>query len=295
MGYFSYEKSPRVRLPKLTLFVGQEAPPIMWQDDRPGENPFTAMLFQQDYTHLRVEEIRPVGGQSSTNRLLQCTGTAPGSGRVEAMDVPRTGADQPLGRLDYEVLDNQTADLVYTGKLIHWRNSVPATLKTPLPLLFSASSGAEGHQFGRQQFLENEGPLPEGLYTFLTHVDPEQNSVKAANKLGERAVTNNYRQGIQFLPMDGSVPKYPAWGTMRVRLTQIKGDTLGRPGGYFLHNSQKGYSHGCIEVGKTAGGVDFFNALLIHARSPARRPKLTVLVTYSYPEQSTRGKTKVSE
>ncbi|MFC5828278.1 hypothetical protein [Nonomuraea insulae] len=280
-----------MRLPKLTLSVGEEAPLIIWQDDRPGENPYTAILFQQDYTHLLVEEVRQPSGRQGATRLLRCTGKAPGSGRVEAVDVPRTGALKPLGRLDYEVRDDLEADLVYTGKLVHWRRSVPASLRAHRPLLFHASSGVDRSQTARLQSVEDLGPLPEGLYTFLTHVDPRQNSVAAANKLGDRAVTNNYREGIQFLPMDGDKPKYPDWGTMRVRLTQVRGATYGR-GGFFLHNSRKGYSHGCIEIGGTIDDVDFFSALLIHAGSPDRKPKLTLLVKYSYPDQSTSGKTK---
>jgi hypothetical protein len=106
--------------------------------------------------------------------------------------------------------------------------------------------------------------------------------VEVANGRGELSITN-FEEGIQFLRIDGNGPVDSDWGTLRVKLTPIQGNMYGR-GGFYLHNSQKRYSHGCIEVGKTAAGVDFFTAM-------SRKPKLILRVKYSYPEQITRGNT----
>ena len=81
------------------------------------------------------------------------------------------------------------------------------------------------------------------------------------------------------------------WGTMRVRLAPTSGNMFKRDG-FYLHNSHKGFSHGCIEVGSTFEGTDFFSSLLLRASELRSGSKLSLRVTYSYPEQSTLGRTK---
>ena len=84
---------------------------------------------------------------------------------------------------------------------------------------------------------------------------------------------------------------YPDWGTMRVRLTPVSGQMFGRSG-FYLHNSHKGFSHGCIEVGSGPSSTDFFSALVQYALSPSQgRNMLTLGVKYTYPDPDSRQAT----
>ncbi|GAA3671143.1 hypothetical protein GCM10022224_039220 [Nonomuraea antimicrobica] len=290
MSYFCFERSPEVRLSRLTLAVGEEAQSILWRGEGPDDIVHSA-LFDHDRTLVFADETKVSYVPPHPFRRWQITGRAPGSGRFEAIYMPRTGALVRLGRIDLDVRlePDMEADLVYTGKFLLWRRSVPSALRAKGPLLFHATSGLMGSQIVLMQSGYNQGPLPEGLYSFFTHVDPKQNSVEAANKRGDHAASN-HEEGIQYLPIGGNGPVFPDWGTFRVRLTALRGKTYGRSG-FWLHDSRKGFSHGCVEVGQTTDGLDFFSALLINAGSPDRKPKLILRVKYSYPEQITRGQT----
>ncbi|GAA3621546.1 hypothetical protein GCM10022419_129010 [Nonomuraea rosea] len=290
MSIFCFQKSQSDRVSKLSLTVGEETLPLMWKGEKPDDN-VHAVLFHHSSGLVFLEETRSSAGPQGSYRVFVLTGRTPGSGRFEAIEVPRTGALKTLGQIDIDVRDpsDQDADLVYTGKFIYWRKSMPVSLKGTNPLLYAATSGLIGNQIGSLQSSKDHGPLPEGLYSFFTHLDPRQSSLDAANKRGDKAISNQ-EEGIQFLPIGGNGPVYPDWGTFRVRLTPVQGNMFGR-GGFYLHNSHKGYSHGCIEVGADAGGLDFFTSLLTYAGSQPRKAKLVLRVKYSYPEQFTAGRT----
>ncbi|MGW2215912.1 hypothetical protein ACWCSD_13065 [Nonomuraea sp. NPDC001684] len=290
MTYFCFQRSQNDRVSRISLTVGEETQPMMWKGEQPDDN-VHAVLFHHTAGLVFLEETRASYGPQGSYRVFALTGRTPGSGRFEATEVPRTGALRTLGRFDLDVRDatDDQADLVYTGKFLYWRRSMPASLQGSGTLLYAATSGLVGHQIGAMQNSKDHGPLPEGLYTFLTHVDPRQNSVEAANQRGDKAVSNP-GEGIQFLPVGGNGPVFPDWGTFRVRLTPIQGNMYGR-GGFYLHNSHKGYSHGCVEVGVNADGLDFFSGLLAYAGSQPRKAKLVLRVRYSYPEQGTLGRT----
>ncbi|UBU14032.1 DUF2778 domain-containing protein [Nonomuraea gerenzanensis] len=292
-AYFCFHGEPAVRLSRLTLGVGEESRAVMWRGEGP-DDPVHSAFFFYDYAKLLMDEVgSSAGPPRGYFRLLRFTGRTPGAWRFEAMHVPRTGPSLPLGRLDIDVREPATldADLLYTGKYLLWQRSVPPALGAKAPLLFHATSGLKGLQVGMFQSSKDQGPLPEGLYSFLTHVNPRQSSVEAANKR-EDALTNK-EEGIEFLPVGGNGPVDTNWGTMRVRLTPLSGNMYGR-GGFYLHNSHKGHSMGCVEVGPSTDGLDFFSALLIHAGSPSRKPRMTLRVKYSFPEQTTLGKTLTS-
>ncbi|MFR9781034.1 hypothetical protein ACL02O_34000 [Micromonospora sp. MS34] len=290
MSHFCFQASQTQRLEKLALQVGEEAPPILWKGVGPDDN-VHAVFFLQEPVVVFADEKAGAHAPQNSYRVLELTGRAPGTGKFRAVEVPRTGDLRTLGELQVNVreVEGGDADLIYSGKLLFWHSSIPKAVRPAGPLLFSATSGLLGSQIGLQQSVKDHGPVPEGLYTFFTHVNPRQNSVQAANLRGDGAISNT-EEGIEFLPIGGNGPVRPEWGTFRVRLTPVRGNMHGR-GGFYLHNSRKGFSHGCIEVGKTADGDDFFAFLLAYSGEKTRRPKLTLRVKYSYPEQLTRGST----
>jgi hypothetical protein len=192
--------------------------------------------------------------------------------------------------LDVRDVADVSADMSYTGRYLCWHGSLPGSLRGKGSQLFVATSGLVGHQIAALQTEKDHGPLPEGLYSLSSGVDPKQASVEAANARGELSITNT-EDGIQFLRVGGNGPVDTNWGTVRVKLTPQQGNMHNRSG-FYLHNSHKGFSHGCIEVGKTAEGVDYFASLLEYATEKNRRPRLVLRVKYADRFQSTLGKTQ---
>jgi hypothetical protein len=243
-----------------------------------------------DASIVMVEPGAASQSSSGSYRLYTVTGKRAGSGNLQALDFNRQGTAKTLDSAALAVAAaKSTADMTYTGKWLVWERSLPASMAAAAPHFFAATSGLLGHQVARQQREKDHGPLPEGTYELSASIDPRQASVHLANALGDES-TANTRDGIQFLRVGGNGPVDRSWGTMRVRLRPVQGNMFGR-GGFYLHNSTKGYSHGCVEVGLSSGGVDFFTALQSYVMQPLHKPTLTVHVKYSFPEQTTLGQT----
>ena len=119
--------------------------------------------------------------------------------------------------------------------------------------VYKASSGFPGHQDTSQQGQEL-GPIPEGKYSVNLKPNPDR-VAQADSKTGEIYSA----EGIQRLPQqfttdDGTTYTYGShgtgggWGTNRARLDPAENtDTSGRSN-FYLHDSSKGYSHGCVET-----------------------------------------------
>jgi hypothetical protein len=290
MSHFCFQASQAQQLQKISLNIGQEAPPVLWRETGPAEN-VHGVFFRQDATLIFVDEASSSIGPPTSFRELRLTGRRPGAGQFVAVEVPRVQGLNTLGQVQVDVrdVDDKEADLTYSGRFVYWHRAVPESLKGASPLLFPATSGLPGSQSPLFQKVPFSGPLPEGLYVFFTHIDPLQNSVEVANRRGDDAISNR-ADGIQFLPVGGNGPTRPEWGTFRTQLTPVRGAMHGRKD-FYLHDSRKGFSHGCIEVGKSSEGVDFFSALLGYAAERTRKPRLILRVKYSHPAQITRGTT----
>ena len=78
---------------------------------------------------------------------------------------------------------------------------------------------------------------------------------------------------------------YPGWGKNRIRMFKSSGNKTPRDN-FYLHDSTKGYSHGCIEI-----ETQFFNDLAIFI-SKTGKEKLSIQVKYPSPDSSTNGGTK---
>lgn len=131
-------------------------------------------------------------------------------------------------------------DMEFDGQVLTWNGSGK----------FKATTGLPGYQFPKNHCLKDSGPIPEGVYRVLV------TDRGAAKDDGTGQCNLSPGWGIQTIPRGadaGSCEVYWAnWGRNRARLepADIKTRHACTPvrGGFYLHDSTKGYSHGCIEV-----------------------------------------------
>ena len=169
-------------------------------------------------------------------------------------------------------------DLTYDGHFLKWGDKA---------LTFKASSGLPGHQIPGEQCTPDAGPLPEGLYKVYL----ADHGMAKDNGKGICALAPSW--GIQEIPRGitaGLCEKYWAnWGTIRARMEPA--DEKSRRhcapisrGGFYLHDSAKGYSHGCIEVE---------NGIFKYLRQyHSLTKKNTILLQINYKWSTTYGDTK---
>ena len=170
--------------------------------------------------------------------------------------------------------------MLYNGTVLEWYGFGT----------FRATSGLPGHQNAAEQAHPDEGPIPEGLYSFPLKL------ARDAEMIGPGQLDR--REGIEHIPVNlrfgGKDYQNVAWGPERVRLTviQIQDPRNRHRGGFYLHDSTKGYSHGCIEL-----DPHFFLRLRAYVSLPAAkrggRALLYLRVKYPSPTASTYGGTRV--
>jgi hypothetical protein len=109
------------------------------------------------------------------------------------------------------------------------------------PYTMSATSGREECQNNPNcQGDEGEGPIPAGEYT------------GNADELSDPTFIGDWIRN----QLDGD------WGDWRMRLHPNPGtDTLGRPGGFYLHGGQRPGTIGCVDVGGGIYGNDLTDRL----------------------------------
>lgn len=170
-------------------------------------------------------------------------------------------------------------DMLYDGQTIRW--SVRGT--------FKATSGLPGSQFPQDSCVPNSGPIPEGFYTIFI----SDHGIAKDDGSGYCALKPSW--GIQEIPRGsaaGVCESYWAnWGRNRARMEPADITTKNRcfptmRGGFYLHDSTKGYSHGCIEV-----ETRLFSSLRNHHKETQ---KSTLIIKVSYINgRSTNGGTKI--
>lgn len=131
--------------------------------------------------------------------------------------------------------------MTYDGQRITWKGFG----------LFKATSGMPKNQTSLNQCIPDKGPVPEGYYkVFIANHDTAKDD-------GTNSCALKPSWGIQKIPRGnaaGGCEKYWAnWGYNRARMEPANSLTKGRcapisRGGFYLHDSTKGFSHGCIEV-----------------------------------------------
>lgn len=146
-------------------------------------------------------------------------------------------------------------DLEYDGQILTWKGQK-----------YKATSGLSDSQDPEKQCAPDAGPVPEGLYKLLL-ADGGQ-----AKDDGKGVCKLRPAQGIQSIPRGVPAgvcePYWANWGNNRVRMepadVKTKSVCAGKRSGFYIHDSTKGYSHGCIEV-----ETGFFSRLRTYA--PANR------------------------
>jgi len=138
----------------------------------------------------------------------------------------------------------------FTGNNVIWYNSDGSVAE-----VFSAVSGYLGYQKPKYTYLRNRGPIPQGAYSINLNLDPNRYAKLRNNGFTISGI------GIEKIPK-GFLASNP-WGNMRARLEPLTGtDLLGRDNDFYIHDSHKGYTHGCIEVEPA-----FFKRLLDYRRA----------------------------
>ncbi len=170
-------------------------------------------------------------------------------------------------------------ELTYDGQFVKWIEK---------GYVFKASSGMPGHQIPGKQCAPDAGPVPEGLYKVFI----SDHGVAKDDRRGICALKPSW--GIQEIPRGIKAgvcePYWINWGSNRARMepadteTKTKCIPISR-GGFYLHDSIKGYSHGCIEVE---------SSIFKHLRAINKSAnKLSVLMKVKYVSgRSTNGGTK---
>jgi hypothetical protein len=169
--------------------------------------------------------------------------------------------------------------MIYDGQTVNWSG-----IGT-----FKATSGLPGFQTPKNSCLPDSGPIPEGLYKVFIS---DQGTAKDDGS-GYCGLTPSW--GIQKIPRGpaaGSCEPYWAnWGRNRARMEPADIPTKNRcaplmRGGLYLHDSTKGFSHGCIEV-----ETRLFPVLMNYNK---RTSKNTLILKVSYASRSsTNGGTKI--
>ncbi len=174
-------------------------------------------------------------------------------------------------------------DLLYDGDDVDWYGVGK----------YKATSGLGGHQSASEQTVSDAGPIPEGTYSLSLKIAGTARVVNVA-----RAVLDTH-QGIESLENmpgpDGQFYESPEWGKNRVRMNAlyIANPKARHRGGFYLHDSTKGYTHGCIEVEPR-----LFIRLREYAKDERAKKRgkrwLILKVKYSSSTASTYGGTKVT-
>jgi hypothetical protein len=188
-------------------------------------------------------------------------------------------------------------DLLYDGTHLHWR---------ALGASYNATSGDESHQKPEFQCKTDMGPIPEGKFrvalklggfAYVTEVFVVPQS---AGQLGLKYDTEfsieNMPTNVTFGNMTDPFPPSFFWGCHRVRLEPVDPRSMCSRDGFYIHDSVKGYTKGCIETEH-----QFFVDLIRYAQTqnnPAGRKWLVLLVDYSAQRKPggsghTLGQTKV--
>jgi uncharacterized protein RhaS with RHS repeats len=174
----------------------------------------------------------------------------------------------------------------YTGEKLTWYGGSPGERAVKLHE-WKATSGV--HKQQKPECAEIEfGPIPKGEYVVNLKRDPQ----RIAPQVPGRQLGPTPGGGISQIPKDekGNT-EFREWGNQRAKLDPKKGTNTHGRDGFYLHDSAKGYTHGCVECPETASTTDdktpLFAALLKYRASGAKEIEVRVELT----DPSTNGKT----
>ncbi len=175
-------------------------------------------------------------------------------------------------------------DLIYNGTKLHWDGLGS----------WNASSGLPGYQEPKYQNLRDKGPIPEGLLRVPLAIGGNAKIIwyqREGHEIVESQMDRKHEiQSLQCIehPWEkDQVVIFEQWGSNRVRLKKVSltYPNCNHRAGFYLHDSTKGFSHGCIEV-----DTDFFRALRDYSRKHFGQEK-SLLLEVKYIGDSTYGNT----
>ena len=195
--------------------------------------------------------------------------------------------------------------LLVTGNAVCWYGGEAGDKKNLIDT-YKATSGYKGPdangimwnlQKAKYQNIRNGGPTPEGKYHINLEPDPER---VAQADLNTGDLLRDPNGGIEKIPdfvenpnKEGYGWSYTEWGQHRAHLTPDK--VTGAKNSerdnysYYLHDSQKGYTHGCTEV-----ETKLFDKLNEYRNNGNTR--IDVIINYGNNQNhSTNGGTKKNE
>ena len=210
-------------------------------------------------------------------------------------------AGDPVNKIDPDGRDW----LLVTGNAVCWYGGEAGDKKNLIDT-YKATSGYKGPdangimwnlQKAKYQNIRNGGPTPEGKYHINLEPDPER-IAKADLNTGD--LLRDPNGGIEKIPdfvenpnKEGYGWSYTEWGQHRAHLTPDK--VTGAKNSerdnysYYLHDSQKGYTHGCTEV-----ETKLFDKLNEYRNNGNTR--IDVIINYGNNQNhSTNGGTKKNE
>ena len=167
-----------------------------------------------------------------------------------------------------------SCDMIFDGQTINWMGIG----------VYRATSGMRDQQYPEFQCIPDAGPIPEGVYRIFSA------DLGTAKDDGRGICALSPAWGVQRIPRGERAgacePYWANWGNYRAKIEPAdeitKQACLPVRSGFFIHDSTKGYSHGCIEV-----EPKFFETLF-----GFKRKKLFIKVKYVKGVQ-TNGGTKV--
>lgn len=187
--------------------------------------------------------------------------------------------------------------LKYTGTHVYWIEG--GRVKKS----YDATSGMDqtkikgkvvrwNYQQPKFQCAVDKGPIPEGTYAMRLRFDKDLVATVKDPATCRLTPGRAIQQIPEADPKTGTGecgPYWRNWGSNRVRIDayDVKARTAcgGRRGGFYLHDSSKGFTHGCVEISHQFF-VDLYNYV---NRTPKQK---TVLVDVDYSgTRSTRGAT----
>jgi len=188
--------------------------------------------------------------------------------------------------------------LLITGDKVYWYEGNKGD-KSSEPTIFNATSGGPENQMAKYQNMPNVGPTPEGDYHLdLGKPGSDRNAKTYKKEDGSRDYlkADEGIENMNFTDFDDDGTEYsmysPSWGNQRVSLkpepkTLEKNKNNGRDNtSFYLHDSAKGYTHGCVEVDSL-----FFGFL--RAYRDLGNNRIDVIVDYlKNPDHITNGGTK---
>lgn len=132
----------------------------------------------------------------------------------------------------------------YTGQTLTWYAGGTGDRSKPTKVC-PATSGLPGWQDPSFQDQSDQGPVPEGLYRIDLTPDPYRIARHSASS-GEMLASP--QGGIEQIPGPTGGWAWPGWGSWRARLGPVSVPNAFGRSNFYLHDSRKGYTHGCVET-----------------------------------------------